>query len=168
MASSRAVRWPLRTVARRASMSSTELVKSSISSGRSLKPMTKNSSSGLAVLMNWRIDSRARISLEVMEPERSKMMPIETGASSLAKLDDLLLAVVFVDLEIFLLKAGDQPVHGIGDGDGNQHHVHIHADQRAGASLGGGGAGDGAALQLRQARRWPERAARRAGSHALC
>ena len=26
------------------------------------------------------------ISLEVMEPERSKMMPIETGASSLAKL----------------------------------------------------------------------------------
>jgi len=66
-------------------MSSTELVKSSISSGRSLKPMTKNSSWGLAVLMNSRIEARARISLELIEPERSKMMPIETGASSAAK-----------------------------------------------------------------------------------
>src|ERR1035437_146832 len=85
MASSSGVRCPLFPVASRAWMSSTEAVKSSINSGRSLKPMTKNSSSGLAVLMNCRMDSRARISFEVMEPERSKMIPMETGASSLAK-----------------------------------------------------------------------------------
>ena len=36
--------------------------------------------------MNCRIASRARISFDVIDPDRSKMIPIETGASSLAKL----------------------------------------------------------------------------------
>ena len=42
--------------------------------------------------------------------------------------DDLLAAVVFENLKVFLLQAGDQAVHGIGHGHRDQHHVHVHAD----------------------------------------
>ena len=42
---------------------------------------------------------------------------------------DLLLAVVFVDLEIFFFQTRDQAVQGVGDGDRDQHHIHVHADE---------------------------------------
>src|SRR5208337_1778334 len=66
-------------------MSSTELVKSAISSGLSAKVIMKNSSCGLAVLKNSTTASRARSILLLMLPLMSKITPIETGASSLEK-----------------------------------------------------------------------------------
>ena len=45
---------------------------------------------------------------------------------------DFLLSAVLEDLEVFLLEAGYQAVHGIGDRDRHQHHVHIHADEAPG------------------------------------
>ena len=127
-------------------MSSTELVKSSISSGRSLKPMTKNSSWGLAVLMNCRIDSAGADQLRAhgageVEDDADRDRRIFAGEGA-----DLLLAVVLEDLEVLLFEAGDQPVHGIGDRDRNQHHVHVHADAGAGMELQGAGAGCGRRL----------------------
>jgi hypothetical protein len=70
-----------------------------------------------------------------MEPERSKMMPIETGASSLAKLAIFCSPLFSKTWKVFLLQARHQPVHGIGHRDRNQHHIHIHADARAGMNL---------------------------------
>ena len=54
-------------------MSSTELVKSEISSGLSAKAITKNSSCGLAVLKNSIAASRARSILLLMLPLISKI-----------------------------------------------------------------------------------------------
>ena len=51
------------------------------------------------------------------------------------KARDLLLAVVLIDLKVFLFQAGDQAVERIGDGDRHQHHVDIHADERTGMDL---------------------------------
>jgi hypothetical protein len=63
------------------------------------------------------------------------------GGVLAGKATDLLFAAVFIDLEVVLLKAGDQPVHGIGDGDRHQHHIHIHADKRTGMQPEGAFAG---------------------------
>ena len=71
------------------------------------------------------------------------MMPMETGASSLAKLTIFCWPLFSIDLKVFLFEAGYQPVHGIGDGDGNQHHVDVHPDERAGMDLERAGAGVG-------------------------
>ena len=66
-------------------MSSIRSVKSWSICGLSLKVMTKNSSSGLAVLKNSTIASRDLSILLAIEPLTSKITPIETGASSLEK-----------------------------------------------------------------------------------
>ena len=65
-------------------MSSTDLVKSAISSGRSAKVIMKNSSCGFAVLKNSMTASRALVILSFMLPLMSKITPREMGASSLA------------------------------------------------------------------------------------
>src|SRR5882762_3286252 len=85
MASSRAVR-PLGIVNTSLPwMSSTDCVKSEISSGRSAKAIMKNSSCGFAVLKNSLTASRDLSILLLMLPLTSKMTPMETGASSLEK-----------------------------------------------------------------------------------
>src|SRR5215472_13339869 len=67
------------------SISSERLVKSVASLGSSEKVIRKNSSCGLEASQNWRTASRARSSLSRMLPLTSRMIPIETGASSLEK-----------------------------------------------------------------------------------
>jgi hypothetical protein len=53
--------------------------------------------------------------------------------------DDLLLGVVFVNAEIVLVEAGDQPIEGVSHGDVDQSHVHVAADYLAGNNLNGRG-----------------------------
>src|SRR5713226_9540812 len=106
-------------------MSSTEVVKSEISSGLSAKVIMKNSSCGLAVLKNSITASRARSILLLMLPLMSNITPRETGASSLEK------------VEIFAVKARQQPVHRISDRHRHEHHLHIHTEGLGVAFEGG-------------------------------
>jgi hypothetical protein len=60
-----------------------------------------------------------------MLPLVSKTMTTESGARELL---DLLLHLVFKHLEIFLVQAGHEPAHRIGDRAGNQHQRGVDAD----------------------------------------
>ena len=107
-------------------ISSTELVKSLMSSGSSENVIMKNSSCGLAVLKNSITASLARSILLLMLPLESKMTPRETGASSLEKLRISCDRISFEQLEILFFQSGHQAVHRIGDGHRHQHQVYIH------------------------------------------
>src|SRR5216683_3162792 len=95
-------------------MSSTEVVKSEISSGLSAKVIMKNSSCGLAVLKNSITASRARSILLLMLP-----------------------LFAFEQVEIFAVKARHQPVHRISDRHRHEHHLHIHTEGLGVAFEGG-------------------------------
>jgi hypothetical protein len=85
----------------------------------------KNSSCGLVVFMNSLTASRPHSILLAILPLISKITPSETGCIFTREMKYLLSFVVVVNAKVFLVQAGDQPFHRVGDSDGHQNQVYL-------------------------------------------
>jgi hypothetical protein len=71
-----------------------------------------------------------------MLPLVSKTIPTARGASSLANWGDLLFFLLFEQPEVILFKAGDDPVHRVGDDYRDQHECAVNANAGARRCVG--------------------------------